>query len=247
MNIIQFFNEVFDKDEVQNIALFFGLSTTGKKAEIIKRIAKSENFDVNELLNHFNRDQLYILCFNLRLPVSGTKKELWNRIVTRFQLDREIPVIEEPEPDEVSPTPQIDEQIPEEKQIVEDKKVDEELHEIADIISNWVPDMRYIHEEGYQAELSSLLKLKHGFKVQKEVGATQIDILVNDTIPIELKKNPNRGDFDRLSGQIIRNIDTYGKLIVVICQLETQELFMEYKSSLGNRYSSEELVFIVKS
>jgi len=92
-----------------------------------------------------------------------------------------------------------------------------------------------------------LLKHKHGFKTQNEVGTTQIDILVNDTIPIELKKNPKRGDFDRLSGQIIRNINAYGTLIVVICQLETQELFMEYKNSLKNRYSSEELIFIVKS
>ena len=247
MNIRQFLKEHFDKDEVQNIALHFGLSTAGKKAEIIERIASSEDFEVEKLFNFFSKDQLFLLSFHLGLRDSGTKKELWDRIVSRFKLDKGIPIIEESKPKEVSPTPPVDEQIQEEKLIVEDKKVDEELHEIVDIINKWIPDRRYNNEEGYQAELSTLLKYKHEFKIQNEVGVTQIDILVNDAVPIELKKNPKRSDFDRLSGQIIRNINTYGKLIVVICQLETHELFIEYKDSLKDRYSSEELIFIVKS
>lgn len=156
-------------------------------------------------------------------------------------------MVEEPKSKEESSAPSIDEKIQEEIPLVEEEEVVEGIHIIEDIIHKWVPDRRYSTEEGYQAELSSLLKHKHGFKTQNEVGTTQIDILVNDTIPIELKKNPKRGDFDRLSGQIIRNINAYGTLIVVICQLETQELFMEYKNSLKNRYSSEELIFIVKS
>ena len=246
MNIKQFLDEFFVKEEVKDIALHFGHSTTGKKNEIIDRIVFCKDFKVKEFSEYFSRDQLYILCWNLSLPVSGTKDELWDRIVTKFRLDKEIPIIEE------VPEEKLSIQLPEvetisEQQLVEEQEVDAETIEIEDIIRKWVPDRRYNSEEGYQVELSSLLKHKYGFKVQNEVGSTRIDILVNDTIPIELKKNPKRGDFDRLSGQIIRNIDAYGKLIVVICQLETQELYMEYENSLKNRYSSGELIFIVKS
>lgn len=246
MNIVEFLDEKFDKEDVQDIATFFGLSTTGKKAEIIRRIVTSDDFEVGKLFDHFSKETLHLLCFDAKLPASGSKKDLWNRIISRFKLDMEIPLVEETTSKEALSTPSLDENTLEEKQIFEEQETDDELREIEDIIKNWSPDKRHNSEEGYQVELSSLLKHKYGLKVRYEAGATHIDILVNDNIPIELKKNPNRGDFDRLDGQIMRNIDEYGKLIVVICRLETKELFLEYKNRNMNRFSPEELIFIIK-
>lgn len=246
MNIVQFLDEFFYKEDVQDIATFFGLSTTGKKAEIIKRIVTNNEFEVDKLFTHFSKDDLLQICVNAYLPVSGSKKNLWSRILTRFKLDMNVDFFDEPKPEEISASA-FDKNALDYQQIVEEPKIDEEFLQIEDIIKHWIPARRYSTEEGYQAELNSMLEHKYGFKVQSEVGTTQVDILVNDNIPIELKKNPNRGDLDRLSGQIMRNVEEYGKLIVVICQLETKELFLEYKNRLKKRYSPEELIFIIKS
>ncbi len=73
-----------------------------------------------------------------------------------------------------------------------------------------------------------------------------MDILVDNCVPIEMKKNPSRGDFDRLSGQIDLNIKTYGNFIVVICQMQTRDLLNEYKNRSESRYSSNKLIWIIK-
>lgn len=247
MNINQFMNKHLYKEEVQDLAERLELDTSGKKNDIINRIIACKDFDIEEVTRYFFKEQLYSLCWEYDLPVSGSKGDLWQRLVAKLGLDKEVLTIEEleQEKEKAAPITSIEHII--EDEIAKEEVIDEELSKLVNIIEQWIPDRRYKGEEGYQAELSSLLKHKHGFKVQNEVGSTQIDILVNDTIPIELKKNPKRGDFDRLSGQIIRNIDAYGKLIVVVCQLETKELFLEYKNSLNNRYSSDELIFILKS
>ena len=69
---------------------------------------------------------------------------------------------------------------------------------------------------------------------------------MENELPLELKKNPNRGEFDRLSGQIQRHIEEYGKLIIVVCQLETRDLFNEYKNRSEDNYSSNQLIWISK-
>ena len=67
---------------------------------------------------------------------------------------------------------------------------------------------------------------------------------MENEIPIELKKNPDRAAFDRLVGQLDRHIEVYGKLIIVLCQLETSDLFNEYKTRYEGRYSSDQLIWI---
>jgi len=247
MNIKQFMNKHLYKEEVQDLAKRLGLDTSGIKDDIINRITSCKDFDIEEVTRYFYKEQLYSLCWEYDLPVSGSKDKLWQRLVAKLGLDKEVLTIEELKQEKEKEIQTTTIKTITEDEIAKEVVIDEELSKLVNIIEQWIPDRRYKGEEGYQVELSSLLKHKHGFKVQNEVGSTQIDILVNDTIPIELKKNPKRGDFDRLSGQIIRNIDAYGKLIVVVCQLETKELFLEYRNSLNNRYSSEELIFIVKS
>lgn len=70
--------------------------------------------------------------------------------------------------------------------------------------------------------------------------------MVENGLPIEIKKNPSRGDFDRLSGQIDSNIEVYGNLVIVICQMQTRDLLNEYKNRSESRHSSEQLVWIIK-
>ena len=116
---------------------------------------------------------------------------------------------------------------------------------IVQLIREWHPRQIYKFEEAYKAALGSYLE-KHKLKVREEAVSTRVDLLVEDSIPIEIKKNPDKSAFDRLIGQMERNIKEYGKLIIVICSLQRGDLFNEYKSLAEDKYSSEQVVFIVK-
>ena len=78
-----------------------------------------------------------------------------------------------------------------------------------------------------------------GYKIKQEAGETRVDILVNFSIPIELKKNLTQSGYDRLIGQGIRHIRSYGNLIVVICDTTRRELFEDFEHIINSRFSGE--------
>jgi len=114
------------------------------------------------------------------------------------------------------------------------------------IIRNWVPAKRHKTEEAYQTELRCILEYEYKYSVRENAGISHVDILVEDKIPIELKKKPSRGDFDRLSGQIKRHMEIYDNLIIVICQLDKRYLLNEYSSRFENEYPPNQLLWITK-
>ena len=75
--------------------------------------------------------------------------------------------------------------------------------------------------------------------IKQEAGETRVDILVNFSIPIELKKNLTQSGYDRLIGQGIRHIRSYGNLIVVICDTTRRELFEDFEHIINSRFSGE--------
>lgn len=233
MNVKKFMDKHLYKEEVQDLAAEYGLKVGGNKEEIMDRILKCEDFDLEDLAKYFYKEDLQDICRDLSLSPSGTKDDVWDRIVVELGLNQQT------KPSEMFVTPPITHPKP----VI---TAETQTQSLEMIIQNWIPVRRYKTEEGYQTELRSVLEHKYGYNVLDEAGPTQVDLLVNDSFPIELKKNPKREDFDRLSGQIDRNIEVYGKVIVVICQLETRDLFLEYKNRLKSRYSQEQLIFIIK-
>ena len=220
------------KEDVQDLAASYGLKVSGNKDEIIKRVLNCENFELEDITSCLYKEDVQDICRDLGLSPSGSKDDLWNSIVEELGLEQSTETVK---------TPVIS---AETSQVT--IRTDTQIQSLEEIIQNWVPARRYKTEEGYQTELRTVLEHKYEYIVQDEAGPTQVDILVNDSIPIELKKNPKRDDFDRLSGQVDRNIELYGKIIVVICQLETRDLFIEYKNRFETRYSSEQLTLIIK-
>ncbi|MFQ5978578.1 MAG: hypothetical protein ACE5OZ_10670 [Candidatus Heimdallarchaeota archaeon] len=220
-----FMQKYLTVEYLKEIISEYPVKQTGKKEELIDRLIGDPEFELHDV--YFAMDSWVIqeTCRKLRLPVSGNKEELWGRILQKLEAEK-----------------------PEKKKVVAPPSMQTtDLDKsIVQIIREWVPAKRHRTEGEYQTELRSLLEYKHNYSVKEEAGSTQVDILVENEIPIELKKNPNRGDFDRLSGQIVRHIEAYGKLVIVLCQLQTRDLFNEYKNRFEEQYSSDQLIWIEK-
>ncbi|MFT4205366.1 MAG: hypothetical protein QM610_15790 [Chitinophagaceae bacterium] len=112
------------------------------------------------------------------------------------------------------------------------------FNEIVDKILGWIPDRKRIVEEGYKIELRNYLE-KY-FDIEEEVGETNIDLLLNNKYPIEIKKDPSQSEYDRLLGQMIRHNKLYGNAIAVVASISSedrfkkfQKLFIEVHNKLG--------------
>jgi len=112
--------------------------------------------------------------------------------------------------------------------------------EIVEVINNWIPKLRFRTEEAYEAALAEFLD-GQGIQAPEQQGKSLADILAAFGIAIEMKLNPNRDDYDRLSGQIIRHLEEYGIVIVVIARPDKQDMLDEYKSRFDHR-----VIFLVK-
>lgn len=113
---------------------------------------------------------------------------------------------------------------------------------IVKVIRDWMPKQRYRQEETYVAALAEYLEGK-GIKAPEQKGASLTDILAAHGIAIEAKVNPDRGEYDRLSGQIIRQLEEFGTVIVLIIRADKRDLLDEYKSRFAH---DPRIVFVVK-
>ena len=114
------------------------------------------------------------------------------------------------------------------------------LHKIVQFVEDWIPKQRFTKEEAYEAALAEHLVGK-GVPAPEQQGASLVDILAANGIGIELKLNPDRNEYNRLSGQIMRHLEQYGVVIVLILRADNRDLLEEYQSRFDDR-----VVFIVK-
>lgn len=226
MDLQKFMDKYLNKEEIKDLASEFDFKQSGTKKELIDRIISDPDFKLDDITSVLYKENVQDICEDLGLKVTGTKDDLWDSIVEKLGLGKKkttgIPI-----------------------KTVSTAKV-KDFNSLTQVINEWIPSKRHKTEEGYQSDLRSFLEYKHNLVVKEEAGVTQVDILVEDRLPIEIKKNPSRGDFDRLSGQIDRNIEVYGNLTIVICQVQTRDLLNEYKNRSESRYSSEQLIWIIK-
>jgi len=104
------------------------------------------------------------------------------------------------------------------------------------IVNKWTPSKKHRYEEGYQMDLKSYLEYKHGCHVRLEALESKTDLLVNNNFPIEIKKNPNKSEYDRLVGQILRYYKAKENAIAVICDVKSKQLFDDFKNSITNLF-----------
>lgn len=89
---------------------------------------------------------------------------------------------------------------------------------VSDVIRGWTPRQKRRLEESYKAELAEYLR-SHGFpKTREEEGQSNADILVDEVLPVEMKKDPNQGELDRMGGQMMRMLGEYGQVVACIIQ-----------------------------
>ncbi len=84
-------------------------------------------------------------------------------------------------------------------------------------VRNWIPARRRNSEETYKVELRKHLEsMKHS--INEEVGDSKCDLVVSSKFAIEIKKDPDQSEYDRLFGQIARHLEAHRKVIVLIIE-----------------------------
>jgi hypothetical protein len=89
-------------------------------------------------------------------------------------------------------------------------------------IRNWTPARRRNSEGEYKIELRKHLEsLK--YELNEEVGESNFDLLVCREYAIEMKKDPDQAEYDRLFGQVARHLQHQRKVIVLIFQASRKD------------------------
>ncbi len=112
--------------------------------------------------------------------------------------------------------------------------------EVVRAIEEWTPKQRFKGEEAYEAALAEYL-VAQGIDAPEQQGMSLTDVLAAHGIGIEIKLTPDRSDYDRLAGQIMRQLEEYGVVVVLILRPDKRDLLDEYKSRFDDR-----VVFITK-
>jgi hypothetical protein len=120
------------------------------------------------------------------------------------------------------------------------KEVEVALPGIVQLTKDWRPKQRFRSEEAYEAALAEWL-VGRGIKAPEQQGASLTDVLAAQGVAVEIKLNPSRSEYDRLMGQIMRQLEEFGAVIVLIARPERRDLLEEYQS----RWESDDRVFWV--
>jgi hypothetical protein len=122
------------------------------------------------------------------------------------------------------------------------EEVQMRVPDVIDAIRCWTPKQRFRSEEAYEAALAEYLS-GQGIEAPEQQGMSLTDILAAHGIGIEVKLKPDRSEYDRLFGQIIRQLEEFGIVVVLIARPDKRDLLEEYEA----RFSHDSRVtFIAK-
>lgn len=103
-------------------------------------------------------------------------------------------------------------------------------------VRDWAPARRRNSEAEYKIELRKHLEsLKH--KLNEEFGESKYDLLVGKQFAIELKKDPDLAEYDRLFGQLARHLQHQCKVIVLILEATRKDKYDNF-TDLVDKYLS---------
>lgn len=117
-------------------------------------------------------------------------------------------------------------------------------------VNTWIPERAYRHEKRFQKDLQSylddylnnqsagLLGMGGGeqYEVARERGKARGDVVVNDTVGIELKRDLTNSQTKKLRGQIEAYLDNYSFVIACACGIKD----MDGWRSLKNKYEGQQ-------
>lgn len=97
------------------------------------------------------------------------------------------------------------------------KNDDREYLQLISDVRSWTPARRRNSEAEYKIELRK--HLEHiKYTLNEEYGESRCDLLVERKHAVELKKDPNLSEYDRLFGQLARHLQHQRKVIVLILE-----------------------------
>ncbi|KKK51724.1 hypothetical protein LCGC14_3112090, partial [marine sediment metagenome] len=80
MDIREFLDYYFYKEDIQHWLEQSELTKTGNKNELIDKLVDDDEFDLEDIPNLYYKDRLQEMCDDLEIPRSGTIQEIWIRI-----------------------------------------------------------------------------------------------------------------------------------------------------------------------
>jgi hypothetical protein len=137
--------------------------------------------------------------------------------------------------------------------------------EVLDLVKRWNPSQVHGRENKYQSELQDYLDEElnsqgggmglgmggsGGHVVSTERGTAYGDVVVDDVVGVELKRNFSNSQKKKLRGQLEDYADSYDYVIACACGIEDMDGWRE----LGNKFSDQqrgvmdmtEFAFVVK-
>lgn len=119
--------------------------------------------------------------------------------------------------------------------------------QVAQLVEQWNPSQVYDHERKYQSELQEFLDSElnsqqggfgmnaggGGHVVSTERGVSRGDVVVDDVVGIELKRNFSNSQKKKLRGQLEDYADNYDFVIACACGIEDMDGWRELENKVG--------------
>jgi hypothetical protein len=117
---------------------------------------------------------------------------------------------------------------------------------LIDNVRSWTPARRRNSEGEYKIELRKHLESLH-YPLNEEYGESQFDLLIEKKYVIELKKDPDLGEYDRLFGQLARHLQHSRHAIVLILEATRKDKYDNF-TTLVDKYlnAGQNLVEVIK-
>ncbi len=120
-----------------------------------------------------------------------------------------------------------------------------DLDAVLTAIEEWTPRRRRNSEEAYKIELREYFENNANYTVSEETGESNVDIVVNKIIAIELKKSPSLSEYDRLFGQIARHLNSFNYVIALIFDVFSDDRYRSFVRNIDELYGKLNLNVIV--
>lgn len=101
-------------------------------------------------------------------------------------------------------------------------------------VRGWAPARRRNSEGEYKIELRKHLESLN-YELNEEFGESKYDLLVRGEYAIEIKKDPDLAEYDRLFGQLARHLQHQCKVIVLILETTRKDKYDNF-TALVDRY-----------
>jgi hypothetical protein len=115
---------------------------------------------------------------------------------------------------------------------------DREFEKLVGDIRSWSPARGRNKEETYKVELRGHL-MNLGYEVNEEFGESNIDLRINKKYMVEIKKDPNLGEYDRLFGQLARHLQYHPFAIAVLFEAHRDDIYNNF-AALVDSYLNKE-------